>query len=42
MSRLPSRRAKKPPKERHELKDIGYEIFVGAVSVLSILNMVLM
>jgi voltage-gated potassium channel len=28
--------------ERHELKDIGYEIFVGAVSVLSILNLLLM
>lgn len=27
---------------RHELKDIGYEIFIGAVSVLSILNLVLM
>jgi len=28
--------------ERHELKDVGYEIFVGAVSVLAILNLVLM
>lgn len=28
--------------ERHELKDIGYEIFIGAVSVLSILNLFLM
>ncbi|HYN68019.1 MAG TPA: ion transporter [Ornithinibacter sp.] len=42
MSRHPSRRATEPPPERHELKDIGYEIFVGAVSVLSILNLVLM
>jgi voltage-gated potassium channel len=42
MSRLSSRRAGRPKKERHELKDIGYEIFVGAVSVLSILNLVLM
>jgi voltage-gated potassium channel len=42
MSRIPSRRAAKPKKERHELKDVGYEIFVGAVSVLSILNMFLM
>ncbi|GAA4412337.1 hypothetical protein GCM10023168_34020 [Fodinibacter luteus] len=31
-----------PPKAgANELKDIGYEIFVGAVSVLSILNLVL-
>ena len=29
-------------KERHELKDVGYEIFVAAVSVLSIVNLVLM
>jgi voltage-gated potassium channel len=28
--------------ERHELKDVGYEIFVAAVSVLSILNIVLL
>ncbi len=42
MSRLSSRRAGRPDKERHELKDVGYEIFVGAVSVLSILNLVLM
>jgi hypothetical protein len=42
MSRLSSRRAGRPTKERHELKDVGYEIFVGAVSVLSILNLVLM
>jgi voltage-gated potassium channel len=42
MSRLTSRRAAKPKPVRHELKDIGYEIFVGAVSVLSILNLVLM
>ena len=42
MSRLSSRRAGRPTKERHELKDIGYEIFVGAVSVLSILNLFLM
>jgi voltage-gated potassium channel len=43
MSARPSlRRSAKPKKERHELKDVGYEIFVGAVSVLSILNLVLM
>lgn len=42
MSSRPSRRSTRPRKERHELKDIGYEIFVGAVSVLSILNLVLM
>jgi hypothetical protein len=29
-------------RERHELKDVGYEIFVAAVSVLSILNLLLM
>ena len=41
--RIPSRRAERaPPKERHELKDVGYEIFVAAVSVLSIVNLVLM
>ena len=38
-----SRRGAPHPKPvRHELKDIGYEIFIGAVSVLSILNLVLM
>ena len=42
MSRHPSRRAAKPKPARHELKDVGYEIFVGAVSVLSILNLLLM
>ena len=42
MSRLSSRRASKPKKERHELKDIGYEIFVAAVSVLGIVNILLM
>jgi Ion transport protein len=42
MSSRPSRRASRPKPVRHELKDIGYEIFVGAVSVLSILNLVLM
>ena len=31
-----------PRTERHELKDIGYEIFVAAVSVLSIVNLLLM
>jgi voltage-gated potassium channel len=36
------RRFRGAPKERHELKDIGYEIFVAAVSVLSILNLALM
>lgn len=41
MSR-PSRTASTPKPVRHELKDVGYEIFVGAVSVLSILNLVLM
>ena len=29
-------------RERHELKDVGYELFVAAVSVLSIINLVLM
>ncbi len=29
-------------RERHELKDVGYELFVAAVSVLSIVNLVLM
>ena len=42
MSRLSSRRASKPKPERHELKDVGYEIFIGALSVLSIVNLVLM
>ncbi len=42
MSSRLSRRSARPPKERHELKDIGYELFVAAVSVLSILNLVLM
>ncbi len=42
MSRISSRRAHKPHKERHELKDIGYEIFIAAISVLSIVNMLLM
>lgn len=33
----------KPPRAgRNELKDTGYELFVGAVSILSILNIVLM
>jgi hypothetical protein len=36
------RRAARAKPVRHELKDIGYEIFIGAVSVLSILNIVLM
>jgi voltage-gated potassium channel len=40
--RIARRRSRRAPKERHELKDIGYEIFVAAVSVLSILNLVLM
>jgi voltage-gated potassium channel len=40
--RIARRRSRGAPKERHELKDIGYEIFVAAVSVLSILNLVLM
>jgi voltage-gated potassium channel len=40
MSPRPSlRRAAKPKPERHELKDVGYELFVAAVSVLSILNL---
>jgi ion transport protein len=42
MSSRPSRRATRPHKERHELKDVGYEIFIGAISVLSILNLLLM
>ena len=42
MSSRRSRRATRPPKERHELKDVGYEIFVAAISVLSILNLLLM
>ena len=42
MSSRLSRRATRPPKERHELKDVGYEIFVAAISVLSILNLLLM
>ena len=29
-------------RERHELKDVGYELFVAAVSILSILNLLLM
>jgi hypothetical protein len=29
-------------RERHELKDVGYELFVAAVSVLSLVNIVLM
>ena len=29
-------------RERHELKDVGYELFVAAVSILSILNLMLM
>ena len=29
-------------RERHELKDVGYELFVAAVSVLSLVNLVLM
>ena len=29
-------------RERHELKDVGYELFVAAVSVLSIVNLLLM
>jgi len=33
--------AARPAAERHELKDVGYEIFVGAVSVLSIVNLLL-
>ena len=41
MSRLSSRRVRPKP-ERHELKDVGYELFIGALSVLSILNLVLM
>jgi voltage-gated potassium channel len=40
--RIVRRRSRGPAKERHELKDVGYEIFVGAVSVLSILNLFLM
>jgi len=28
--------------ERHELKDVGYEIFMGAVSILSIVNLLLL
>lgn len=43
MSPRPSiRRAAKPKPVRHELKDVGYEIFIGAISVLSILNLLLM
>jgi len=42
MSSRLSRRAPRPHKERHELKDVGYEIFIAAVSVLSILNLLLM
>ncbi len=38
----PSRRATRPRKERHELKDVGYEIFIAAISVLSILNLLMM
>lgn len=42
MSSRLARRAPRPPKVRHELKDIGYEIFIAAISVLSILNLFLM
>ena len=45
MSRRQPRRSTdttRAPRVRHELKDVGYEIFVAAVSVLSILNLVLM
>lgn len=43
MSPRPSiRRPAKPKPVRHELKDVGYEIFIGAISVLSILNLLLM
>ena len=42
MSRRSARRAAKPPPVRHELKDIGYEIFVAAVSVLAIVNLLLL
>ena len=45
MSRRQPRRSTdttRAPHVRHELKDVGYEIFVAAVSVLSILNLVLM
>jgi len=41
MARRRSARAARR-RERHELKDVGYEIFVGAISVLSILNILLM
>ena len=42
MSRRSARRAAKPPPVRHELKDVGYEIFVAAVSVLAIANLLLL
>ncbi|MFL6079821.1 MAG: ion transporter [Ornithinibacter sp.] len=42
MSSRPSRRATRPKPVRHELKDVGYELFVAAVSVLSILNLLLL
>ncbi len=41
MARRRSARAARR-RERHELKDVGYELFVAAVSVLSLVNLVLM
>ena len=32
----------KPVSKRRELKAIGYELFIGALSVLSIINLVLL
>jgi voltage-gated potassium channel len=40
MARRRSARAARR-RERHELKDVGYELFIAAVSVLSIVNLVL-
>ena len=40
--RIRRRRLRGAAKERHELKDVGYEIFVAAVSILSIVNLVLL